>query len=224
VSWVGGLAEWTEGETAYLSIAFTWKLNEARDRANWYRALGYRVVAGGPATFRPRGYLDGYASRRRQDIARRSLRHANGVVHMKRTPLKRKTPLRARKPMKRYRKPPVPQAIKDHWSRVAALGCCVTFQTPATIHHVHGGSIREAFGKQAMPGAAQKQNDWLVIPLHASMHTGQRGIDNGMGKTLAQWEATYGKQIDYLRKVRQQIWRRFGYDMFAEAGIDEPLN
>lgn len=60
-AWVGGLAEWTEGDTAYLSVAFTWKLNEARDRARWYKALGYRVIAGGPATFRPRGYLDGYA-------------------------------------------------------------------------------------------------------------------------------------------------------------------
>lgn len=59
--WTGGLAEWTEGNTAYLSIAFTWKLHQARDRAIWYRTLGYRVVAGGPATFRPRGYLDGYA-------------------------------------------------------------------------------------------------------------------------------------------------------------------
>lgn len=59
--WVGGLAEWTEGEIAYLSVAFTWKLDEARDRARWYRALGYRVRAGGPATFRPRGYLEGFA-------------------------------------------------------------------------------------------------------------------------------------------------------------------
>lgn len=58
MAWVNGLAEWTEGETAYLSVAFTWKLNEARDRARWYRALGYRVRIGGPATFRPRGYLD----------------------------------------------------------------------------------------------------------------------------------------------------------------------
>jgi hypothetical protein len=56
-SWVGGLAEWTDGEWAYLSIAFTWKLNEARDRARWYHALGYKVRAGGPATFRPHGYL-----------------------------------------------------------------------------------------------------------------------------------------------------------------------
>lgn len=58
MSWIGGLAEWTEGEVAYLSVAFTWKLDEARDRARWYRALGYRVRAGGPATFRPRGYLE----------------------------------------------------------------------------------------------------------------------------------------------------------------------
>jgi hypothetical protein len=56
-SWVGGLAEWTDGDVAYLSVAFTWKLDEARDRARWYKQLGYRVRAGGPATFRPHGYL-----------------------------------------------------------------------------------------------------------------------------------------------------------------------
>ena len=60
-SWIGGLAEWTDGANAYLSVAFTWKLDQARDRALWYKALGYRVFAGGPATFRPRGYLEGYA-------------------------------------------------------------------------------------------------------------------------------------------------------------------
>jgi hypothetical protein len=58
--WINGLAEWIEGDTAYLSVAFTWKLNEARDRARWYSALGYQVRIGGPATFRPRGYMDGY--------------------------------------------------------------------------------------------------------------------------------------------------------------------
>lgn len=56
-TWSAGLAEWVDGDTAYLSVAFTWKLKEARDRALWYRALGYRVRAGGPATFRPRGFL-----------------------------------------------------------------------------------------------------------------------------------------------------------------------
>lgn len=51
--WVDGLAEWTEGDTAYLSIAFTWKIYEARDRARSYAALGYKVKAGGPALFLP---------------------------------------------------------------------------------------------------------------------------------------------------------------------------
>lgn len=49
--WVGGLAEWTEGDTAYLSVAFTWLLDEAYAKAIWYRALGYKVRAGGPALF-----------------------------------------------------------------------------------------------------------------------------------------------------------------------------
>jgi hypothetical protein len=61
VSWIGGLAEWTEGDTAYLSIAFTWKLDEARARAVWYRALGYKVRAGGPAVFVRKHYLDDVA-------------------------------------------------------------------------------------------------------------------------------------------------------------------
>jgi len=49
--WVGGLAEWEDGETTYLSIAFTWKLDEAWSRAQFARAQGRRVIAGGPALF-----------------------------------------------------------------------------------------------------------------------------------------------------------------------------
>ena len=49
--WIGGLAEWREGNTAFLSVAFTWKLNEAFDRANFLRAQGLNVKAGGPALF-----------------------------------------------------------------------------------------------------------------------------------------------------------------------------
>lgn len=49
--WSGGLAEWHEGDTMYLSIAFTWKLDEAYSRAVFARALGKRVIAGGPALF-----------------------------------------------------------------------------------------------------------------------------------------------------------------------------
>jgi len=49
--WIGGLAEWQEGDTTFLSIAFTWKLDEAYSRALFAKACGRRVIAGGPALF-----------------------------------------------------------------------------------------------------------------------------------------------------------------------------
>jgi hypothetical protein len=49
--WSKGLAEWIEGETAFLSIAFTWQLDSAFARALALRAIGYKVRAGGPALF-----------------------------------------------------------------------------------------------------------------------------------------------------------------------------
>jgi hypothetical protein len=47
--WVGGLAHWRDEQThtAFLSIAFTWKINEAKRLAEYYAGLGYRVKAGG---------------------------------------------------------------------------------------------------------------------------------------------------------------------------------
>lgn len=51
MSWVGGLAEWSEGDTLFLSVAFTWKLDEAYSRALFAKACGKRVIAGGPALF-----------------------------------------------------------------------------------------------------------------------------------------------------------------------------
>jgi len=50
-TWIGGLAEWETADTTYLSVAFTWKLDEAHARAQFARALGRRVVVGGPALF-----------------------------------------------------------------------------------------------------------------------------------------------------------------------------
>ena len=56
-SWVNGLAEWIEGDTAFLSVAFTWKLDEAWQRAIYLKAQGYRVRAGGPGIFTRKHYL-----------------------------------------------------------------------------------------------------------------------------------------------------------------------
>lgn len=51
MGWSGGLAEWIEGDTCYLSVAFTWKLEDAYSRALFAKAQGMKVVAGGPALF-----------------------------------------------------------------------------------------------------------------------------------------------------------------------------
>lgn len=51
MGWIGGLAEWHEGDIAYLSVAFTWKLDDAYSRALFAKACGRRVIAGGPALF-----------------------------------------------------------------------------------------------------------------------------------------------------------------------------
>jgi len=51
MSWSGGLAEWVDGNTTYLSVVFTWRLNDAVARAQFARAQGRNVVAGGPALF-----------------------------------------------------------------------------------------------------------------------------------------------------------------------------
>lgn len=51
IGWVGGLARWEIDNTVYLSVAFTWKLDEAFSLAVYARAEGKRVIAGGPALF-----------------------------------------------------------------------------------------------------------------------------------------------------------------------------
>lgn len=56
--WVKGVAHWREGETAFISVAFTWRLPEARKIVEYYRAIGCkRVRVGGPGTFTMRKYL-----------------------------------------------------------------------------------------------------------------------------------------------------------------------
>lgn len=61
MSWSNGLAEWTEGNTAFLSVAFSWKLPEAFMKAIWYRENGYYVRAGGPGIYARKSYLDNVA-------------------------------------------------------------------------------------------------------------------------------------------------------------------
>jgi hypothetical protein len=50
-SWSRGPVEWTEGDTAFLSVVFSWDVSAAYSRACWYRQQGYKVRVGGPGVF-----------------------------------------------------------------------------------------------------------------------------------------------------------------------------
>ena len=63
MSWSGGLAVWRNNNTAYISIAFTWKLDEAYSCAVWERQQGRKVMVGGPGTFTRKNFFDGVATR-----------------------------------------------------------------------------------------------------------------------------------------------------------------
>jgi hypothetical protein len=56
--WIKGVAHWRDGETAFISVAFTWRLPEVRQFVDYYRAIGCtRVRLGGPGTFTMRKYI-----------------------------------------------------------------------------------------------------------------------------------------------------------------------
>lgn len=60
--WVRGVAHWRDGRTAFISIAFTWRLPEARRIAEYYRAIGCTTIrAGGPGTFTQKKYVADFA-------------------------------------------------------------------------------------------------------------------------------------------------------------------
>ena len=57
--WVGGIVEWQEDNTAYLSVVFSWDLPCAYSRAIFLASQGYHVYAGGPAVLMNPTYLSG---------------------------------------------------------------------------------------------------------------------------------------------------------------------
>ncbi len=67
---------------------------------------------------------------------------------------------------------------------------------------------------------AQRQNDFLGIPLCPHHHTGAMGIDTGMGGAVfvTQWEWLFGSQVGYLLWTEKQL----GYDIFELAEVPRP--
>jgi hypothetical protein len=107
------------------------------------------------------------------------------------------------------------EEIRQHWARVVEHGCIIT-QQPAEIAHCHGGSISDELPPSFRPGVAQKQSDWLVLPLCPRLHRlGPNSLDGG---SVREWEATWGTQMDFLRELSG----RLGYDVFERAGLTDP--
>lgn len=50
-SWSNGIAEWVDHNTAFISVAFSWRVHDAYSRAVWRKAEGYKVRVGGPGLF-----------------------------------------------------------------------------------------------------------------------------------------------------------------------------
>lgn len=105
--------------------------------------------------------------------------------------------------------------IKDHWTRVADLGCILT-GSPAEIAHCHGGSMKY-LGAEFQPGIAQKQNHYLVLPLDPRIH--RIGPDSLDGGSADVWESYWDLQIRLLLELSWQL----GYSVYEKAGIDPAL-
>lgn len=98
-------------------------------------------------------------------------------------------------------------SVTRHEANLRELRCVISHNPQVTLHHCHGGSMKE-FGWAV--GMGQKQNPFLQIPLHAHYHVGDMGIDRIGVET---WETWYGTQVELLAEVNKQL----PYDLWEYA-------
>jgi len=68
------------------------------------------------------------------------------------------------------------------------------------------------------PGIAQKQNDWLVLPLAPEVH--RIGPDSLDGGSVKDWESHWGyTQLELLQELSGML----GYSVYEKAGISPGL-
>jgi len=51
MNWSGGIAEWVEGDTAFISVVFSWNAQKAYMLCNYYKSQGYKVRCGGQSVY-----------------------------------------------------------------------------------------------------------------------------------------------------------------------------
>jgi len=102
---------------------------------------------------------------------------------------------------------------RAHWENVRALKCCLSHTDQSvTIHHCKSGSMVDYFGQNK----TRADNHFLVIPLAEKYHTGEFGIDAGMG--VRTWEMIFSTQVAHLCWVNEQL----DYDIFDLAEVPTP--
>ena len=73
--WRKGVAEWIEGDTAFLSVVFSWDIDDAYQRAIGHKQAGRCVRIGGPASHVGRKAFAGVADEVGGEIPEAVLRH-----------------------------------------------------------------------------------------------------------------------------------------------------
>lgn len=105
-----------------------------------------------------------------------------------------------------------PTSIQAHRDNVGALRCVISGRPNPTLHHAQGPSIRcrlQEMGLDSTKSQSMRGNgEALLIPLDALYHTGQLGIDMGMGRET--WENRFGSQAEFVDRVSKLV----GYDLF----------
>lgn len=97
----------------------------------------------------------------------------------------------------------LPCSVTAHEKRLRRLACCVTGGR-ASLHHCRGGSM--ATNPFGTPGAGQKQNSALQIPLAPYLHyAGKEGIDAQVNGGVKSWEAKYGLQTQHLASTSRLL-------------------
>lgn len=104
--------------------------------------------------------------------------------------------------------------VSVHERNLRNLRCVVSAQFPVTLHHCHGGSMLTMIGGSGNTrGTGQKTNPFYQIPIIMKYHTGEFGIDTGMG--VESWEEKFGEQLAFLQEVDGLL----SYSIFFQAGI-----
>lgn len=127
---------------------------------------------------------------------------------MKRTPLKRKTPMRkVSKKRAAYRQSDDGQRALQYMGYVKLLPCvCCGKPGPNDAHHTISGRY-----------GARKSSAYDTLPLCREHHLdGPDAIHRGK----ASWEAKYGPDYSYIPQVRSDVEKWFGF--VVEAAGFEP--